>query len=149
MKTGIDVSAWQGQINWQQVRSNGAAFAFIKASKQLFSDQRFKQNWPGAKAAGLPRGAYHYLTWDVSPVSQARFFTSLIKTDPPELYPVVDFEETNGCPAGAAGLLKNFILEVAALGKASWFTHRRGSGCHTAVQTFSFQNVHCGSPTGG
>ena len=53
------------------------------------------------------------------PVPQARFFASLIKTDPPEIYPVVDFEETNGCPAGAAGLLKNFILEVEQrLGKA-------------------------------
>lgn len=119
MKTGIDVSAWQGQINWEQTRCNGAAFAIIKTSQQLFSDQCFKQNWQGAKDADLPRGAYHYLTWDVSPVPQARFFASMIKTDLPEIYPVVDFEEANGCPANAAGLLKDFIQEVEQrLGKA-------------------------------
>jgi lysozyme len=119
MRTGIDVSAWQGVIDWPKARANGAEFVFIKASQQLFQDGRFSDNWMGAKAAGLPRGAYHYLTWDAPPAAQARFFAQLLKTDPGEILPVVDFEESAGCPPGAAARLKVYMEGVeAALGRA-------------------------------
>jgi lysozyme len=119
MRTGIDVSAWQGKIDWAKAQANGAAFAFIKSSQQLFSDRCFPVNWQGARSAGLPRGAYHYLTWDAPSQSQARFFSRLLKNDPGELSPVVDFEETAGCPGDAAALLGIFMEEVeAALGRS-------------------------------
>jgi lysozyme len=115
MKIGIDVSAWQGTIDWEKARANGAAFVFIKASQQLFADRCFSDNWHGSRAAGLPRGAYHYLTWDAPPGAQAHFFTRLLKDDPGELYPVVDYEESAGCPLQAAARLRVFIEEVEAI----------------------------------
>ncbi len=56
---GIDVSLWQGAIDWPRVKEDGFSFALIKASEGLsVSDPQFVYNWAGAKAAGLVRGAY-------------------------------------------------------------------------------------------
>ena len=56
---GIDVSRWQGIINWAQVKADGFQFAIIKASEGgTFVDPDFASNWAAAKAAGLVRGAY-------------------------------------------------------------------------------------------
>lgn len=58
--TGIDVSAEQGEIDWDQVASAGHGFAFIRASSGVNAvDGRFAANWRQAGAAGLRRGAYH------------------------------------------------------------------------------------------
>lgn len=62
--SGIDVSAWQGDINWDSVKKDGVEFAIIRTGygrhdeKQI--DKYFKTNIKGAKAAGLKVGAYHY-----------------------------------------------------------------------------------------
>lgn len=61
---GIDVSKWQGLINWNEVRKDGTEFAILregwgkKSPTQI--DKRFKENYEGAKAAGIPIGCYHY-----------------------------------------------------------------------------------------
>jgi lysozyme len=63
---GIDVSQWQGDVDWPTVRAAGTGFAFIKATEGGdHLDPKFLQNWYGAKAAGVPRGAYHMLYWPV------------------------------------------------------------------------------------
>ncbi|MHA0857519.1 glycoside hydrolase family 25 protein [Paenibacillus sp. CMAA1364] len=58
---GIDISHWQGTINWEQVRLDGKVFTFIKASEgSTFQDKRFLINVKSAVAAGLLVGAYHF-----------------------------------------------------------------------------------------
>ena len=58
---GVDVSNWQGNINWPAVPSDRFRFAFIKASEgTTYTDPYFQRNWNGAGAAGLFRGAYHF-----------------------------------------------------------------------------------------
>src|SRR5581483_7236413 len=58
---GIDVSHYQGTINWTSVKNSGVSFAFIKATEGLtIKDQDFDANWAGAKAVGIVRGAYHF-----------------------------------------------------------------------------------------
>ena len=58
---GIDVSYWQETINWNQVAADGVKFAFIRVSYGLeFYDSQFENNWAGAKANGIYRGAYQY-----------------------------------------------------------------------------------------
>ncbi|MDR0269172.1 glycoside hydrolase family 25 protein [Paenibacillus sp.] len=57
---GIDVSHWQGIIDWKQVKNAGYSFAFTKATEGMkLVDDRFRINAQGAKAAGLLIGAYH------------------------------------------------------------------------------------------
>ena len=58
---GIDVSKYQGDVDWHAVRRSGIDFAFIKATEGGdHTDDRFQDNWAAAAAAGMPRGAYHY-----------------------------------------------------------------------------------------
>ena len=61
---GIDVSRWQGEIDWAKVKDAGTRFAFIKATEGGdHVDPNFKRNWIEAKRHGVPRGAYHFVWW--------------------------------------------------------------------------------------
>ena len=63
---GIDVSEWNGSINWRKVKSSGVTFAFIRAggryygSGAYFVDSKFAENVKNATAAGIDVGAYFY-----------------------------------------------------------------------------------------
>lgn len=58
---GIDVSHWQGIIDWKKVRGAGYSFAFLKATEgSRIVDDRFRANAQDAKNAGLLVGAYHF-----------------------------------------------------------------------------------------
>ncbi|MGW1229698.1 GH25 family lysozyme [Streptomyces sp. NPDC001515] len=73
---GIDVSKWQGSINWTSVRGAGIEFAWMKATEGLtYKDPNFNTNYPNAYYAGVIRGAYHFARPDVSGgAAQATFF---------------------------------------------------------------------------
>lgn len=64
MSKGIDVSKWNGVIDWKKVKSDGVEFAIIRSSwgKESPSqiDKCFEQNYAGCKANGIPIGTYHY-----------------------------------------------------------------------------------------
>ncbi|AQS42164.1 MAG: Glycoside hydrolase [Candidatus Tokpelaia hoelldobleri] len=90
---GIDVSRYQGEIDWLQVRADSVDFAFIKATEggdRL--DETFKQNWAQAKAAGVPRGAYHFYYFCRSAKEQAQWFIRHVPRDTTALPPVLDME---------------------------------------------------------
>ncbi len=90
---GIDVSKYQGDIDWTAVRASGERFAWIKATEGGdVLDPKFMQNWQGAKEAGLRRGAYHFAYWCRSGEEQAAWFTQNVPTDPDALPPVLDVE---------------------------------------------------------
>ncbi len=76
---GIDVSFYQGDVGWPAVASE-YAFAFVRASQGVNkSDRRFAANWAGARAAGVIRGAYHFLEGAPDPVAQARHFFAAVQ----------------------------------------------------------------------
>jgi lysozyme len=90
---GIDVSKWQGQIDWQAVRASGVSFAFIKATEGGDRiDDRFRENWEGARRAGVARGAYHFTYWCGSMADQIAWFQRHVPNDPEALPPVLDVE---------------------------------------------------------
>lgn len=99
---GIDVSKYQGTIDWEQVRAAGVSFVFIKATEggdRL--DERFRENWEGARRAGIARGAYHFTYW-CGPISnQIEWFKRNVPNDPDALPPVLDLEwnfQSPTCP---------------------------------------------------
>lgn len=59
-KKGIDVSKWQGTIDWKQVRQDGVEFAVIRAAAGLTPDPNCSKNLDGAIAEGIPVGMYLY-----------------------------------------------------------------------------------------
>jgi lysozyme len=90
---GLDVSHYQGTIDWQSVAESGIAFAFIKATQGTTNfDPHFQANWSGAKAAEVLRGAYHFYEPGVDPHQQAVTFLSAVQPEPGELPPVLDVE---------------------------------------------------------
>ncbi len=90
---GIDVSRWQGEIDWSRVSDAGTRFAFIKATEGGdHLDPNFRRNWEGAKRAGIPRSAYHFVWWCRPAKDQVRWFKRHIPRDADALPPVLDVE---------------------------------------------------------
>ncbi len=111
---GIDISKWDGNWDASKAKQAGATFVFIKASQATFADPQFQANWQKAKDAGLIRGAYHYLDYTKSGVDQANFFADLLKNDPGELPPVIDYElrRTDNNPSAAIGFLRDCLDQL-------------------------------------
>ncbi|WP_295118600.1 GH25 family lysozyme [uncultured Leifsonia sp.] len=69
---GVDVSSYQGRIDWPVLSRQGIDFAIIKATEgSSDQDERFAANWRDARASGLVVGAYHFLSFDSSAERQA------------------------------------------------------------------------------
>jgi lysozyme len=99
---GIDVSSFQGSVNWSSVHANGADFAFCKATEgNYYHDAYYSGNMSNAKAAGVKIGAYHFSRLDQNCAStEANYFWSFagskITADGKTIFPVIDFETYNG-----------------------------------------------------
>lgn len=90
---GVDVSRWQGTIDWETLRKQGANFAYIKATDGGdHLDPMFQTNWRGAAAAGIARGAYHFFYWCRSGEEQAEWFIRNVPKELGALPPVIDVE---------------------------------------------------------
>lgn len=110
---GIDVSEWQGAVNFQKAKNNGAGFSFIRAQFGLNQDNRFIVNWNNAKDAGLLRGAYMFPITSVSSSLQIIKFAGILDKDPGELPPVLDIEPYQDSIPNKQTILEyvNFILD--------------------------------------
>lgn len=75
---GLDVSAHQTSINWTTVRSDGAQFAYVKATEGIsITNARFASEYNGSYRAGLIRGAYHFAHPNTSSgAAQATYFVA-------------------------------------------------------------------------
>ena len=94
---GMDVSNYQGNINWPAQKAAGASFVYIKATENTtFQNSYFAQQYNGAYAAGLIRGAYHFALPDRSSgATQARYFVAHgggYSADGHTLPPMLDIE---------------------------------------------------------
>jgi lysozyme len=97
---GVDVSVWQGDIDWKKVRASGRAFAVIRVSDGAYHfDSKFDQNWSGAKAAGLARGVYQFFRASQDGTAQADMLLEHVGSDVGEIDPVADVEVSDGVSA--------------------------------------------------
>ncbi len=126
---GIDVSQWQGDINWQYVKDSGVDFAIIRSGygKELSQeDPKFRQNMAGAQAAGIDCGTYWYsyaLTVDEA-YQEAEVCYEIIK-DYDFTYPVYfDIEDPSQMNLSTA--------EVSAIVEA-FCTRLKEKGCYVGV----------------
>lgn len=93
---GIDVSRWQGVIDWERVAGAGVVFAAIRATTGATGkDVQFARNWAEAKRVGIQRMAYHYFINGLEPLSQLENFLESLGDDLGELPPVLDIEPRN------------------------------------------------------
>ena len=96
---GIDVSHFQGSIDWSLVKGGDVSFAYIKASEGItYTDPKFVANWQGTADAGIVRGGYHKFVAKDAGEAQARNFLNALKSAEagagayPTLPPVLDIE---------------------------------------------------------
>lgn len=93
---GIDVSSWQGYIDYNQVKKDGIEIVYIKASQgQNYKDPYFEINYENAKLNGLKVGVYHYLTARsiTEAEREAEFFSSIISEKQIDCKLAIDFED--------------------------------------------------------
>lgn len=90
---GVDVSKFQGRIDWQRAANAGVSFAFIKATEggDRF-DPMYDENAANARRRGIPVGAYHFYYFCRSAEEQARWFIKNVPRLPGALPPVLDME---------------------------------------------------------
>ncbi|MFQ5591255.1 MAG: glycoside hydrolase family 25 protein [Phycisphaerae bacterium] len=130
---GVDVSHWQGRMDWQRCALLDIGWCYIKAGEgDTWVDPQYARNWTGAKDAGLLRGAYLYYRNGVSPHAQAEHLARLLEADAGELPPALDLEDTKGTPDAWA--MRQCLEHIEALTgqrpivyTASWFWRRLGS----------------------
>ncbi len=98
---GIDVSRFQGDIDWDKVAGSGVQFAFIQISRSLTDiDAKFEFNWQHAKAAGIARGAYQRFHPGQDVIGQADLFLSKLGPfQAGDLPPVLDVEDADNLGA--------------------------------------------------
>jgi lysozyme len=97
---GIDVSKWQGTVNWQRVRAAGKQFAFARVSDGTrVIDPCFDGNWAELGRLGFFRGVYQMFRASQDPQAQAELLVRKVGTlGPGDLPPVLDLELSDGQP---------------------------------------------------
>ena len=92
---GIDVSHYQGRIDWEEVATDKTiSFVYIKATEGAnLVDEFYLRNLYGAKRVGIPAGAYHFFSPSVSALVQLENFRSVVDPRQQDLIPVVDVEK--------------------------------------------------------
>ena len=90
---GTDVAKYQTDIDWASARDSGISFAFIKATEGGDRyDENFERHWAGTRAAGIPRGAYHFFYFCRPASEQAQWFIDHVPKEHGALPPVLDME---------------------------------------------------------
>ncbi|MBQ4140823.1 MAG: glycoside hydrolase family 25 [Clostridia bacterium] len=91
--TGVDVSTYQGSIDWETLSSQEIDFVFIKATEgSSLVDPRFSENFAKAQEQDLAVGAYHFFSYDSSAEAQAQNFINTVIPFDGMLPPVIDLE---------------------------------------------------------
>ena len=90
---GVDVSSYQGDIDWEVMASHDIQFAFIKATEgSSYVDPYFEKNYSSAKKTNLRIGAYHFFSFESSGKAQAENFCGAVSYIDGMLPPVLDVE---------------------------------------------------------
>ena len=116
---GVDVSRWQGSIDFEAVRASGRRFVIAKASEGVgYTDPKWATNKSAARAAGLALGAYHFARPDLNPTNpaaEADWFVTTMGLAPGMLMPTLDIEVSGGLSAAnLTAWVKDFLERVYA-----------------------------------
>lgn len=137
---GIDVSVHNGNIDWNKVKADGIEFAILRAGYgrlEKQKDEKFEQNYAGAKAAGIPIGAYWY-SYAMTPEEaelEADVFLKVIKGKQFEMPVYFDLEEKKQFDLGkekVSAIMRAFLEQVE---KAGYFVGLYGSASSLTTHT--------------
>lgn len=126
---GIDVSHYQGEIDWAKVSEQKLGFAFVKATGGIsYVDPSFSRNIKGIEKIGLIHGAYHFFYPWLDPEKQAKHFLKYWnKLGDNKLPPVVDIE-----------LVRNMKSEEVKKSLSRWIDYiEKNANCKPIIYTYS------------
>lgn len=109
---GIDVSRYQGNIDWQQVADSGVVYAWIQISRDFDSlDPTFEYNWRRAREVGILRGAYQRFSPGRDVAAQAQLFLDTLGPfQAGDMPPMLDVEDADGLgPAAIAASVQQWL----------------------------------------
>ncbi|MFT5885032.1 MAG: lysozyme [Arcticibacterium sp.] len=95
---GIDISHYNGEINWEKVTSfkehhSAVRFCFVKATEGTdLVDHRFQENWEALEETNIKRGAYHFFNPATNPRLQALNYILSVDLHDGDFAPVLDWE---------------------------------------------------------
>lgn len=123
---GIDVSKYQGTIDWKKVKASGIKFAILRAGYGSLTsqiDSTFEKNYQGAKAAGLNVGAYwySYATNEAEAKAEAKTFLEAVKGKQFEMPLYYDVEDACHLAVGKAKLTKMCEAWAETMEDAGYF----------------------------
>ncbi len=113
---GIDVSHFQGTVNWPAEKGKGHLFGVASVGDGLYQDPSFATNWAAMKAAGVIRGAYQFFQPGIDPLQQADILIAKVGTlGDGDLPATIDVEVTGGqSPATVAARVGQWLARVEA-----------------------------------
>jgi lysozyme len=141
---GIDVSVYQGTIDWAKVAGSGISFAIARVTNgTTILDKTFAQNWAGMQANGVVRGCYQFFRPSEDPIAQADYMIATVNANggfaTGDLPPTLDVETLDGQSASV----------VAAKAEA-WIDHVIAvTGIHPMVYCSPAFWTQIGSPAVG
>lgn len=102
-KIGVDVSAWQNEVDWQQVKDAGMEFAMIRLAWRgsteggIYEDKYARANYQGAKDAGLAVGGYFFsqAVTENEAIEEAEYVLEMVKDWEIDMPIVFDWERSN------------------------------------------------------
>ncbi len=115
---GVDVSHYQGKVDWKTIQSQGIDFAYIKATEgSKHTDKRFDENRKGISETNILYGFYHFFSFESSGEAQARHFISTVGNIEGCLFPVVDVEYYGDKKPEKDKLIKELFTFIKCLEK--------------------------------
>lgn len=107
----LDVSHYQGKMNWDTAKAMGVRGAIIKATEGItWRDEMFKRNAEECRRLGIPWGAYHYFQPTMNPTKQAENFIDFLMGEDPGLGIWGDFEQKSSTDVSLSA--QTFMNEI-------------------------------------
>lgn len=91
---GIDISNWQGDVDFNLIKEDGVKVAIVKATEGTgFLDKKLSRNYEGFKGVGIKFGTYHFFRGNSNEIDQADYYCNAIKDMKLDVAPVIDVED--------------------------------------------------------
>ncbi len=163
---GIDVSHWDGAVNWSNVAAAGVNFAVAKATQgadsnsSAYLDAQFATNWQGMKDNGIIRGAYHFLGLPLAATPQSNwnddihaqidhFLAVLGPLQPGDLPPTLDIENGDSPSRWKALIAQDKSAALGIVNEAITYLTAQLGGVLPILYTGSFWWSDLGDPDPG
>lgn len=113
---GLDVSHYQGKIDFQKIKDEGYSFVICKASDGRQFDSTYKANAEAARAVGLVVGAYHFFRFDIDTLAQMDVLIAMVgQHRVGDLPPTIDIEWSEGYKTMTSDISREAMLALKYL----------------------------------